>query len=73
MDCNFLGKMTPSEIVWHNRFYKIKKIGLYHKTLEGNTLFHIFSVVTDSLFFRLKLNSKNLIWTLEEISDGLPH
>lgn len=26
----------------------------------------------DSLFFRLNLNTDNLGWTLEEVSDGLP-
>lgn len=60
----------PFAIMWEGRQYKVKKIGYHHKIKEGNTLFHIFSILCDTLFFRLKLNTDNLLWTVEEISDG---
>lgn len=62
----------PKAVLWNGRVYKITKVGLHHTFREGRVLFHIFSVVTDTLFFRLKLNSETLGWQLEEISDGLP-
>ena len=63
---------TPKWVKWKSRVYKIEKIGMHHSYREGRTLYHVFSVITDTLFLRLKLNTENLSWVLEEISDGLP-
>lgn len=60
----------PKTIIWNNRFYKINKIGLHHEYKQGDVLYHIFSVTTDTLFLRLKFNTKSLNWHLEEISNG---
>lgn len=60
---------TPKWVKWKNRVYKIKKIGLHHTYREGRTLYHVFSVITDTLFLRLRLNTENLSWKLEEIDD----
>jgi hypothetical protein len=65
------GKVYPKWVVWNNRLYPIIKIGLHHTYREGRTLFHVFSVASKSLFFRLVLNTDNLHWRLEEISDGM--
>jgi hypothetical protein len=45
---------------------------LHHTFKSGRILFHVFSVASKSLFFRLVLNTDTLFWRLEEISDGLP-
>lgn len=63
-------KEIPVWVKWKNRIYDIKKIGLHHTYYEGKTLHHIFSVITDTLFMRLNLNTKNLLWTLEEVSEN---
>lgn len=65
-------KAVPKAIVWGGRLYAISKVGLHHTYRQGRTLFHVFSVASKSLFFRLVLNTDNLHWRLEEISDGLP-
>ncbi|OQA83126.1 MAG: hypothetical protein BWY29_00497 [Microgenomates group bacterium ADurb.Bin238] len=62
----------PKTIIWHNHSYPITKLGLHHSYRLGSTLYHIFSVVSRSYFFRLKLDTSTLHWTLEELSDGLP-
>jgi hypothetical protein len=64
--------VSPQKILWNGREYIITKVGLHHTFRDGLTLYHIFSVASNSLFFRLSLNTDNLFWTLEEISDGLP-
>ncbi len=64
--------VSPRKILWGGKEYLITKTGLHHTFRQGRTLFHIFSVVADSVFFRLSLNTDNLSWNLEEISDGLP-
>lgn len=57
----------PTSMSWRNRDYKITKVGLRHTYLEGKILIHTFSVLSDTLFLKLKLNSKSLQWRLEEI------
>lgn len=68
-----LKSVTPHKIIWNERTHSIIKIGLHHTCYRGRTLLHIFSVSSATLFFRLCLNTDDLSWTLEEISDGLPN
>lgn len=63
-------KVFPKVVFWDGKLYRISKIGLHHTYLQGRTLFHVFSVESPELFFRLVLNTENLHWNLEEISDG---
>ena len=61
----------PKWVKWKNRIYKIDKIGLHYTFREGRALFHIFSVSTNTLAMKLKLDTETLNWKLEEISDGI--
>jgi hypothetical protein len=65
----------PHLIHWQNKDYAVGKIGYHHTTKEGSTLHHIFELSDDqaSLWFRLNLNTANLHWRLEAVSDGLPN
>lgn len=56
----------PLSMHWRNRDYRITKIGLRHDSYEGKTLVHIFSVLSNDLFLKLKFNTKNLTWSLLE-------
>ena len=60
----------PKYVRWRGRNYTITKIGLHHVYRTGRTLYHIFSVLTGTIFMRLKLNTDNLNWSLEEIADS---
>lgn len=66
-----LRTVAPRQIFWDGQIIRIAKVGLHHTIREGRTLFHIFSVSSNNLFFRLKLDTETLFWTLEEIADGL--
>lgn len=66
-----LKKSYPRFVAWRNRVYKVKEIGLHHTFRQGRTLFHVFSVISDTLFMRLTLNTDNLQWELQEVSDYL--
>ncbi len=61
-------RVFPKWVVWNNRLYPVVKVGFHHTYREGLTLFHVFSVVSKTLFLRLVLNTDNLHWRLEEIS-----
>jgi len=63
-------EVKPCKVFWDGKPYLIKKIGLHHTVWHGRTLFHVFSVESESLFFRLVLNTESLSWMLEEIADG---
>lgn len=60
--------VIPKSITWRNRVYHVVKIGLHHTYCRGRTLYHVFSVVTHTLFLRLVLNTDNLHWVLEEVT-----
>jgi hypothetical protein len=64
--------VRPISLEWSRRTYPVLQVGLRHTYREGITRHHVFSVVSNHLFFRLNLNADNLSWTLEEVSDGLP-
>ena len=61
----------PKWVVWKGRNYTIDKVGLHHTLREGRSLYHVFSVVAGTVFLRLKLNTDNLLWRLEEVSDAI--
>ncbi len=66
------GSVIPRKLQWNGRDYLIEKLGYHHKIREGKTLFHIFSVATNSIAFRLKLDTDTLHWMLEEVHDYEP-
>jgi len=65
-------RVYPTELLWNGNYHKIKKIGLHYPFRNGGNLFHVFTVSTDVLSFKLQLDTSNLFWTVEQISDGLP-
>lgn len=63
------GIVMPWKVKLNHQVYQITKLGFHHTVREGRTLFHIFSVATDTLFFRLKLDTETLHWTVEEVDE----
>ncbi len=69
------GKTVPHLVHWKNKAYAVGELGLAHKYKNGDTWYHVFEVTTKdkTLAMRLNLNTQELSWTLEVISDGLPN
>ena len=67
-------KFLPLRLIWQNREYNLSLMGFVHKYLNGDTYHHIYEMVDQDqkMYFRLNFNSKDLEWTLEVVSDGLP-
>lgn len=63
-------KVFPRHVLWEGKTYLITKLGLHHTFRTGKTLYHVFSVESPTLSFRLVLDTDTLHWRLEEISDG---
>ena len=63
----------PHLLHWQNKDYQVGKIGYHHAVKEGVTLHHIFELTDkeETLWFRLNLDTSNLHWLLEAVSDGL--
>lgn len=62
-------RVFPKIVVWDGKVYQIVKIGLHHTYRNGRTLFHVFSVISDTVFFKIVLNTDTLHWRLEEVAD----
>lgn len=62
----------PHLIGWQNHEYKVGIIGYHHTVREGNTLHHIYELTDkdQNMQFRLNLDTNNLHWLLEAVSDG---
>jgi hypothetical protein len=58
------------KIRWRGREYIITKLAYHHKVWDGRTRMHKFAVSTGNLDFRINYDTENLIWVLEEVSDG---
>lgn len=58
----------PLILTWDGIDYPLEKVDFYHKTKEGITTLHHFSLASkdEAVYFKLKFNSANLHWTLEE-------
>lgn len=68
-----LKQAVPHTLHWQNKDYSLGKVDYYHSYMEGRERQHIYELSdkTSNLFFRLRLDSSNLHWTLEAIHDGL--
>lgn len=66
-------KALPHTISWHNQEYRVGKVGYHHTVKNGAVLHHIYELVDqkEKLWFRLNLDTSNLHWKLEYVSDGL--
>ena len=64
---------VPYRLNWQNKDYALGPVSYYHSYMEGQDKQHIFELVDkeNTLWFRLRLDSGNLHWTLEAIHDGL--
>lgn len=66
-------RVQPRAVVWSGRQFIVGKIGFHHTVWQGRVLHHIYELIDqeETLWMRLNLNTENLHWTLEVISDGL--
>lgn len=62
--------LTPKKLQWKGREYSITQFGYHHKVRIGKTLMHIFTVATDTLCFKLRLDTDTLDWILEEVYEA---
>lgn len=63
----------PHLVSWQNKEYSVGEIGYHHTVMKGKTLHHIFELIDrdSTIWMRLNMDTSNLHWTLEEVSDGL--
>lgn len=66
-------RAVPYLIHWQNKDWALGAIDYYHSYMEGRDRQHIYELVDkeQTLWFRLRLDSSNLHWTLEAVHDGL--
>lgn len=64
-------RVIPIALRWDGEIRKIISVDLHHTYRTGRTLFHVFSVFTAGAYFKLILNTDNLFWEVDEVSDGI--
>ena len=64
---------VPHLLHWQNKDYSLGPVDFHHDYMDGQERQHIFELCDKetSLWFRLRLNTANLHWTLEAVHDGL--
>jgi len=67
------GQTIIHKVRWNGKIYLITQFGYHHKVRSGRNIFHIFHVNTDSISFKLELNTETLVWSVLEVSDGDPN
>lgn len=60
-----LERSIPQELTWRGRSYLIDGVSLHHRFWKGRVLMHIFSVMSGENFIRLRFESDQLRWFLE--------
>jgi hypothetical protein len=65
-------QFVPYRLSWQNKEYELGPVDYYHNYMEGRERQHIFELCDkqQTIWFRLRLDSLNLHWTLEAIHDG---
>lgn len=66
------GPLLPYAVKWQGRVYRLTRHGFHQKLRLSQSVQHVFYASTDTLTFKLRLDTDSLSWMLEEISDGLP-
>jgi hypothetical protein len=66
-------RVVPHLLHWQTKDYSLGKTDYYHSYMEGRERQHIFELADkeSTIWFRLRLDSSNLHWTLEAIHNGL--
>jgi hypothetical protein len=60
--------IQPHSITWKERNYRLGKVDFWHRTREGTTLIHHFSMtdIEQTVYLKLALNTNTLHWVIEE-------
>jgi len=68
-----LKQAKPHILHWQNTDYDLGKVDYYHNFMDGQTKMHVYELTDkqETVHFRLRLDSSNLHWILEAVSDGL--
>ena len=60
------GKLMPTKFVWGGKEYAVTKLNLAYYHFEGRKKVYYFAVSDGANYFKLKLDSASLMWTLLE-------
>jgi hypothetical protein len=63
-------KVLPYLMIWRNRRIKIDTLNLTHTSKEGSLTYYHFSVTAGGNYYRLRFDTKNLKWCLEQVEEN---
>lgn len=64
--------VQPHRLSWNGQDYQLGKVDFHHKTKNGTTLIHHFSLsnIEETAYFKIALDTATLHWKLEEYMYG---
>lgn len=63
--------LFPQKMLWKGEQYIFSQIAYHHAQRQGRTLMHIFHVTDGKKDFRLRFDTEQLQWFLEEVYDPI--
>lgn len=62
--------IQPFMFFWRERQIKVDTVNLMHTTKHGNKTYYHFSISGNGNFYRLRFDSTDLKWFLEEVEEN---
>lgn len=63
--------IQPFMFFWQGRQIKVDQVNLIHKSQEGSTIYHHFSISSSGNFYRLRFDSLKLKWFIEAVEEDI--
>lgn len=67
-DADIGHSLTPHKMLWNSREITFTEFGLYHPTMAGKRMIHVFDMSDGGSDYRLEFDAERLRWTLISVT-----
>ena len=60
--------LRPAKMLWNGREITFTELGMYHPTMAGKRMIHVFDMSDGGSDYRLEFDAERLRWTLISIA-----
>jgi hypothetical protein len=69
-DADVARAIRPAKMIYAGREIAFTEIGLYHPTVKGRRMVHVFDMTDGGSDYRLEFDAERLSWTLVAITSS---
>lgn len=62
--------VRPLAFMWNRRKYVVSKVNLIHRARKGRNMLYFFSVSDEANYYKLRFDTGDMSWELEEMYVG---